>query len=81
MTWVAYDRGVEAVEDFGLSGPVERWREIREEIREGILANSWSDERGSFVQYYGGDALDASLLLIPSVGFLPPDDPRIIGNS
>lgn len=80
MAWVAYDRGVKAVEDFGLSGPADHWRAVREEIRDDILANGWSEERGSFVQYYGGSALDASLLLIPSVGFLPPDDPRVIST-
>ena len=63
MAWVAFDRGVKAVEDFGLTGPVEHWRAVREEIRDDILTNGWSGKRGSFVQYYGGDALDASLLL------------------
>jgi GH15 family glucan-1,4-alpha-glucosidase len=80
MAWVAFDRGVKAVEDFGLTGPVEHWRAVREEIRDDILTNGWSGKRDSFVQYYGGDALDASLLLIPSVGFLPPDDPRVIST-
>lgn len=80
MAWVAYDRGVKAVEEFGLSGPVDRWRRIREEIRADILANGWSETRGSFVQYYGADALDASLLLIPTVGFLPPGDPRVVAT-
>ncbi len=80
MAWVAFDRGVKAVEDFGLSGPVGTWRAIREEIRADILANGWSEARGSFVQSYGGEALDASLLLIPSMGFLPPNDPRVIAT-
>ncbi|SFH27071.1 Glucoamylase (glucan-1,4-alpha-glucosidase), GH15 family [Palleronia marisminoris] len=80
MAWVAFDRGVKAVEEFGLSGPVDHWRTVREEIRDDILSNGWSDVRGSFVQYYGGEALDASLLLIPSVGFLPPDDARVIAT-
>ncbi|GLQ53973.1 glycoside hydrolase family 15 protein [Devosia nitrariae] len=80
MAWVAFDRGVKAVEDYGLSGPVDRWHKVRGEIRDDILANGWNEKRGSFVQYYGGDALDASLLLIPSVGFLPPDDPRVIAT-
>ena len=80
MAWVAYDRGIKAVEDFGLSGPVDRWRATREEIRADILANGWTETRGSFVQYYGGEALDASLLLIPSVGFLPPDDARVVAT-
>ena len=80
MAWVAFDRGVKAVEEFGLSGPADRWKAIRERIRADILANGWSEKRRSFVQYYGGDALDASLLLIPSVGFLPPDDARVIAT-
>lgn len=80
MAWVAYDRGISAVQDFGLSGPVDHWRGIREEIHEDILTNGWSEKRASFVQFYGGDALDASLLLIPSVGFLPPDDRRVVAT-
>jgi GH15 family glucan-1,4-alpha-glucosidase len=80
MAWVAFDRGVKAIEDFGLAGPVERYRAVREEVRDDILANGWDEKRGSFVQYYGGDALDASLLLIPTVGFLPPGDPRVVAT-
>ena len=80
MAWVAYDRGVKAVEDFGLEGPVEDWRRIRDEIRADIEANGWSEARGSFVQSYDSEALDASLLLIPTMGFLPPDDPRVIAT-
>ena len=80
MAWVAFDRGVKAVEDQGLDGPAARWRKVRDAIRADILENGWSEKRGSFVQAYGGEALDASLLLIPSVGFLPPDDPRVVGT-
>lgn len=80
MAWVAYDRGIKAVEDFGLSGPVDRWRTLRDTIRDDILSNGWSAKQNSFVQYYGGEALDASLLLIPSVGFLPPEDTRVIAT-
>lgn len=80
MAWVAFDRGIRAVEEFGLSGPVKRWREVRQSISDDILQNGWSDERNSFVQFYGGDALDASLLLIPSVGFLPADDVRVVAT-
>jgi GH15 family glucan-1,4-alpha-glucosidase len=80
MAWVAFDRGVAAVEEFGLGGPVERWREVRDLIRTDILENGWHPGKRSFVQFYGGDALDASLLLIPSVGFLPPGDERVIGT-
>jgi GH15 family glucan-1,4-alpha-glucosidase len=80
MAWVAYDRGVRAVEDFGLSGPVEDWREARETVCAEILKNGWSDKRKSFVQSYDSDALDASLLLMPLVGFLPPEDPRVVAT-
>lgn len=80
MAWVAYDRAVQGVEDFGLWGPVEEWKAERDKIRDEILANGWSEKRKSFVQYYGGEALDASLLLIPIMGFLPPDDPRVVST-
>ncbi|PZX17070.1 GH15 family glucan-1,4-alpha-glucosidase [Palleronia aestuarii] len=80
MAWVAFDRGIRAVEDYGLDGPVDRWRATREEIRDDILAHGWNEERGSFVQYYGGTGLDAALLLLPAVGFLPPDDHRIVAT-
>lgn len=80
MCWVAFDRAVRAVEDFGLDGPVERWRTLREEIHADICRHGWNAEKGSFVQHYGSDALDASLLLMGEVGFLPPDDPRFIGT-
>jgi GH15 family glucan-1,4-alpha-glucosidase len=80
MAWVAYDRAVKAIEGFGLAGPVEQWKSVRDAIRADILANGWSEKRKSFVQYYGGEKLDASLLLMPLVGFLPPDDPRIVST-
>jgi len=65
MAWVAYDRGIKAVESFGLAGPVEEWRAIRDTISAEILRHGWSDKRKSFVQSYDGDALDASLRLNP----------------
>ena len=80
MAWVAFDRGVRAVEDYGLAGPVEHWSAVRDEIRADILENGWSERRGAFVQSYDGTALDASLLLIPLVGFLPPKDPRVVAT-
>ena len=76
MAWVAFDRAVRAVEEWGRVGPVERWRALRDEIREDVLANAWNEERRAFTQYYGSTELDASVLLMPSVGFLPADDPR-----
>ncbi len=77
MAWVAFDRAVKAVEEFGRDGPVERWREVRDRIHADVCARGYSEQRGTFVQYYGGDALDAALLMIPLVGFLPADDPRV----
>lgn len=80
MCWVAFDRGIKAVEDFGLDGPVERWREIRSAIHADVCSRGWSEEKRSFVQFYGGSALDASLLLMAEVGFLPAEDPRFVGT-
>ena len=80
MCWVAFDRGIKAVEEFGVEGPVERWREIRETIRQDIWENGWNEEKQTFVQYYGGTALDASLLLMAEVGFLPASDPRFVST-
>ncbi|HEX7034337.1 MAG TPA: glycoside hydrolase family 15 protein [Pseudomonadales bacterium] len=80
MCWVAFDRGIRAIESYGLSGPVERWRAVRERIRDDICTNGWNDEKQSFVQYYGGRALDASLLVMAQVGFLPADDPRFVAT-
>ena len=80
MAWVAFDRAVKAVEQFGLHGPVERWRRVRDEIHDDVCEHGYSADLGAFVQSYGSTALDASLLLIPLVGFLPPDDPRVVGT-
>ena len=67
-------------EPFGLDGPVERWRELRAADPRGHLHAGFDRDKNSFVQYYGGKALDASLLLMPQVGFLPPEDPRVHGT-
>lgn len=77
MAWVAVDRGVKAVENFNLEGDVERWRQLRQAIHDDVCKNGYSAEHGSFVQSYGSDQLDASLLMIPLVGFLPATDPRV----
>jgi GH15 family glucan-1,4-alpha-glucosidase len=77
MTWVAFDRGIKGAEEFGLEGPVEHWRALREKIHEEICNHAFDPKIGAFVQSYGSKNLDASLLLIPAVGFLPPDDPRV----
>ncbi len=80
MAWVAFDRAVKSVEHFELDGPVEHWREIRDTIHREVCELGFDTRRNSFVQSYGSDSLDASLLQIPLVGFLPPDDPRVIGT-
>ena len=80
MAWVAVDRMVKAVERFGLDGPVERWRSLRATIHAQVCRSGFDHERNTFVQYYGGRELDASLLMIPMVGFLPPDDTRVRGT-
>jgi GH15 family glucan-1,4-alpha-glucosidase len=80
MAWVAFDRGVKLCEEVGRPGPVEHWRAIRDEIHREVCKEGWNDELGSFTQSYGSQRLDASLLLLPLVGFLAPDDPRIRGT-
>jgi len=77
MAWVAFDRGIKSAEKFGLPGPVERWRAVVRQIHEEVCENAFDKEIGSFVQSYGSKDLDASVLLIPLVGFLPPSDPRV----
>lgn len=80
MSWVAFDRAVKTVERTGLDGPVERWRTIRQEISQEVLAKGFDSDRNTFVQSYGSTAVDAALLLIPQVGLLPPHDPRVLGT-
>ncbi|MGR6964309.1 glycoside hydrolase family 15 protein [Geodermatophilus sp. URMC 61] len=80
MAWVAVDRGVKAVEDFGLPGPVDRWRSLRDAVRRQILERGFDAERNTFTQYYGSTELDAALLMIPLVGFLPAEDDRVRGT-
>ena len=80
MAWVALDRAVKAVERFGLEGPVERWRAVRAAIHDDVCRNGFDPEIGAFVQSYGSKLLDASVLMIPLVGFLPATDPRMLGT-
>jgi GH15 family glucan-1,4-alpha-glucosidase len=80
MAWVAADRAVKAVDRFGLAGPVEHWRELRAKIHDDVCTKGFDSERNSFVQSYGSKALDAALLMIPLVGFLPPGDARMVGT-
>lgn len=80
MAWVAFDRAIKAVEETNLDGPVERWRDIRRQIAEEMVAKGFDAGRNTFVQHYGGEALDASLLMLAEVGFLEPSDPRFRGT-
>ncbi|HMA47652.1 MAG TPA: glycoside hydrolase family 15 protein [Frankiaceae bacterium] len=80
MAWVAFDRAVRTVEASRLGGPVERWRAARVEIHREVCARGYDPERNTFTQFYGSRGLDAALLLIPQVGFLPPHDPRVVGT-
>jgi GH15 family glucan-1,4-alpha-glucosidase len=80
MAWVAADRAVKAVDEFGLPGPRERWERLREEIREDILTKGWDEQRRTFTQFYGSEELDAALLMVPLVGFLPAGDERVRGT-
>ena len=68
------------MEKHGLSGPVEKWRDLRDQVRDEILAKGFDAERNTFTQHYETDEVDASLLLIPICGFLPPDDPKVLGT-
>ncbi len=80
MAWVAFDRAVRSIEEYGLKGDLERWRAIRDEIHEEVCREGFDERLGSFTQYYGSGTLDASLLLIPLVGFLRCSDPRVRGT-
>jgi GH15 family glucan-1,4-alpha-glucosidase len=80
MAWVAFDRAVKLAEEFGLSGPVAEWRAQRQQIHDEVCANAFNAKIGAFTQHYGADTLDASVLLMPLVGFLPADDPRVQGT-
>jgi GH15 family glucan-1,4-alpha-glucosidase len=80
MTWVAVDRAIRGVEHWQLDGPIHRWKALRDQIRADVLKHGYDAGLGSFVQAYGSRDLDAALLLIPAVGFLPGDDPRVLGT-
>jgi GH15 family glucan-1,4-alpha-glucosidase len=77
MAWVAFDRAVKSTEAFNLPGPVDRWRKVRDHIHTDVCERGFDSELDSFVRSYGSKELDASLLLLPALGFLPPEDPRI----
>ncbi|GAB2739389.1 glycoside hydrolase family 15 protein [Arthrobacter bambusae] len=80
MAWVAADRMVRGIRESGMPGPLDRWEALRDTIHEEVMTHGFDADRNTFVQSYGSKELDASLLLIPKVGFLPHDDPRVIGT-
>jgi GH15 family glucan-1,4-alpha-glucosidase len=80
MAWVAFDRAIKAVERHGAWGPVERWRRLRADVHAEVCRRGFDPRRNTFTQYYGSEDLDASLLMIPLVGFLPPTDSRVLGT-
>jgi GH15 family glucan-1,4-alpha-glucosidase len=80
MAWVAFDRAVKSATEFGMEGPVDEWKRLRSEIHQDVCRQGYDAKRQTFVQVYGQPQLDASLLLIPAVGFLPPEDPRVIST-
>jgi GH15 family glucan-1,4-alpha-glucosidase len=80
MAWVAFDRAVKSVEQFGLEGPLDRWRAVRSEIHRSVCTKAFDASRGAFVQFYGAKELDAGLLVMPLVGFLPATDPRVLAT-
>ncbi|MCX5089298.1 glycoside hydrolase family 15 protein [Streptomyces sp. NBC_00365] len=80
MAWVAVDRTIKLIESGDADGPLEKWRELRDDIHRDVCEKGYDKERNTFTQSYGSKELDASLLLIPQMGFLPPDDKRVIGT-
>jgi len=80
MAWVGFDRAVQAVEQFGFDGPVDRWRRLRDDVHDDVCEHGYDANRNTFVQAYGSSDLDAALLLMPQTGFLPADDPRVVGT-
>ena len=80
MTWVAFDRGIKSAEKFGFKGPLEKWRTLRDTIHRDVCEKGFDRAQNSFVESYGSRLLDASILMLPSVGFLPPSDSRVRGT-
>ena len=77
MAWVAIDRAIKTIEQYGAEGPLDRWKATRKEIFDQVCDEGYNTKKGCFTQYYGSDDLDASLLMIPIYGFLPVHDPRV----
>jgi GH15 family glucan-1,4-alpha-glucosidase len=81
MAWVAVDRAIKTARHNGFKGPVDHWIEVRDEIHTDVCSRGFHPGRNAFTQYYGSEELDASLLMIPLVGFLPPEDPRVAATT
>jgi GH15 family glucan-1,4-alpha-glucosidase len=80
MAWRAMDCAIRTAEEFGMKAPLERWREVRERIHAMVCERGFNKQRNSFMQVFGSDDVDASLLMLPLVNFLPADDPRMLGT-
>jgi GH15 family glucan-1,4-alpha-glucosidase len=80
MVWAAFDRAVRAVEEYDLPGDVDRWRGLRDTVREEVLEHGFDEGRNSFTQHYDTTEVDAALLVLPLVGFVAGDDPRMLGT-
>ena len=80
MAWVAFDRAIGTAERYRLEGPIDRWRTLRTQIREEVCHRGFDPQRNTFTQFYGSKQVDASLLMLPMVGFIKPDDPRMVGT-
>jgi GH15 family glucan-1,4-alpha-glucosidase len=80
MAWVGFDRAVKAVEHFGLEGPADRWKRLRRDVHAEVCRRAYDPDRRAFMQSYDSNSLDASLLMIPLVGFLPAQDERVVGT-
>jgi GH15 family glucan-1,4-alpha-glucosidase len=80
MVWAAFDRAVQAVEEFGLDGPVDTWRRLRDAVHAEIEEHGFDERRNTYVQSYGSKEVDASLLVLPQVGYVKADDPRMLGT-
>jgi GH15 family glucan-1,4-alpha-glucosidase len=80
MAWVVFDRAIALAEHFGLDAPLDRWRQVRQEIHDEVCEKGYDAERGTFTQYYGSKELDAAALAVVLVGFLPASDPRVTGT-
>ncbi|MCW2780083.1 MAG: glycoside hydrolase family 15 protein [Marmoricola sp.] len=80
LVWAAFDRAIEGIEKHGLEGPLEEWKALREKVRDEVMSNGFDVERNTFTQHYDTDEVDASLLVLPLVGFIDGDDPRMLGT-